>query len=150
MCPSDLIILTPGLGFSQYLWSDGSILSNLSVSNPGNYSVIVFDGLCSASDDIFIDECSSEIWVPNVFTPNGDGINDSFGAICTNVDKITLYIYNRWGNQLYEGSGNLAFWDGKYLGKRCADGVYYYLIEYEHKGSTKRMRQLHGSVTLLK
>ena len=149
MCPGDLIILTPGFGFSQYLWSDGSVLSHLNVSNPGTYSVIVSDGSCSANDAIFIDECGSEIWVPNVFTPNGDGINEFFAPVYTNIDKITLYIYNRWGNQLYEGSSKSAIWDGKYLSKQCAEGVYYYLIEYENKGKNKGMRQLHGSITLL-
>ena len=149
MCPGEIIILSPGTGFSQYHWSDGSSLSNMIVHNPGTYSVTVFNGLCSATDAVFIDECSSEIWVPNVFTPNGDGINESFFPVCTNIDKITLYIYNRWGNQLYEGSGTSAKWDGKYKGELCPDGVYYYLIEYEHKGNTRGMRQLHGSVTLL-
>ncbi len=150
MCPGELIVLRAGTGFSQYLWSDGSNLNHLNVYNQGTYSVIVYNGLCSATDEIFIDECSSEISVPNVFTPNGDGINEYFAPTCTNIDKITLYIYNRWGNQLYNGSGISASWDGKYKDKLCPDGVYYYLIDYEQKGSSKGMRQIHGSVTLLK
>ncbi len=79
----------------------------------------------------------------------GDGVNEIFSPVYTNIDEITLYIFNRWGNQLYEGTGKAAFWDGKYMGKICSDGVYYYLIEYENKGAIKGMRKLHGSVTLL-
>jgi gliding motility-associated-like protein len=149
MCPGDLIVLSPGIGFNNYLWSDGSVLSFLNVSIPGNYSVTVTNSLCTANSTIFIDECGSEIWVPNVFTPNGDGVNEIFSPVYTNIDNITLYIFNRWGNQLYEGTGKSAVWDGKYSGEKCSNGVYYYLIEYENKGKTKGMRQLHGSVTLL-
>ncbi len=149
MCPGDFIFLSPGLGFDQYLWSDGSTLNYLNVFNPGNYSVTVFYGLCSIIDSIFIDECGSEIWVPNVFTPNGDGINDFFAPIFQNIDKITLYIYNRWGNQIFEGSSKSINWDGKYKGSPCPEGIYYYLIEYEKKGKNKGMLELHGSVTLL-
>ncbi|MCX6232249.1 MAG: gliding motility-associated C-terminal domain-containing protein [Bacteroidetes bacterium] len=150
ICPGDLIVLLPGSGFSSYLWSTGAVTASLNVTQPGIYSVIVTDGPCDASDEILIDECGSEIWVPNVFTPNGDGINDFFFPICTNIDKIKMYVYNRWGNQIFEGSGKAIIWDGKYYGNLCADGVYYYLIEYESKGINKGSKQKHGSVTLLR
>jgi len=150
ICPGDLITLSPGSGFVQYHWSDGSGLNFLNVNNPGIYTVIVSNGLCSASDTLIIIECNSEIWIPNVFTPNGDACNETFSPVYSNIDKITLYIYNRWGNQLYEGSGSSAVWDGKYHGQFCSEGVYYYLLEYELKGEFRGKRQLHGSVTLLK
>lgn len=150
MCPGDLIVLTPGSGFTQYLWSDGATSNSINVNIPGNYSVTVSNGACFVSDEIIIEECGSEIWIPNVFTPNGDGINETFYPVCFNIDKISMLIFNRWGNQLFEGSGKVCVWDGKYNGELCPDGVYYYLIEYEQKGKLKGMQKRHGSVTLLR
>jgi gliding motility-associated-like protein len=150
MCPGDLIILTPGSGFTQYLWSDGATSNSINVNIPGNYSVTVSNGACFVSDEIIIEECGSEIWIPNVFTPNGDGINETFYPVCFNIDKISMLIFNRWGNQIFESSGNIAIWDGKYKGQFCPDGVYYYLIEYEQKGKSKELQKRHGSVTLLR
>ena len=150
MCPGDLIVLNAGSGFMNYLWSTGSTQSILNVNNPGTYTVTVSNGGCKASDQITIEECNSEIWIPNVFTPNGDGYNDTFYPVYTNIDKLTMYVYNRWGNQIFEGSGKAAVWDGTYMGKKCPDGVYYYLIDYEKKGGSNiGKKQLHGSVTLL-
>ena len=150
MCPGDLIILDAGLGYN-YLWSTGSNQSSINVNMPGKYSVIVSNGGCKAIDEIKINECNSEIWVPNVFTPNGDGYNDTFYPVYTNIDKLTMYVYNRWGNQIFDGRGKAAVWDGTYMGKMCPDGVYYYLIDYEKRGGSYiGKKQLHGSVTLLK
>lgn len=149
MCPDELVILTPGAGFNSYLWSNGATTSSINVDLPGIYSVIVSNGACLASDEIVIEECGSEIWIPNVFTPNGDGINEYFFPVFTNIDNITMLIFNRWGNQLYEGSGKDLRWDGRFLGNQCSDGVYYYVIEYEQKGKLKGLKKRHGSVTLL-
>ena len=104
---------------------------------------------CSATESHILEICSSEITVPNVFTPNGDGANETFAPVCKNIDVITLHIYNRWGIKLYEGSGLSASWDGKNAGKLVPDGVYFYLIEYEDKGLNNESKQLQGSVTLL-
>ena len=151
MCPGDLIVLNAGSGFTSYLWSTGSTQSFINVNNPGTYSVTVTNGDCKAIDIIKIEECNSEIWVPNVFTPNGDGLNDYFFAVTTNIDNLTMYIYNRWGNEIFKGSGKDVKWDGRYMGKMCPDGVYYYLLDYEYIGNgMKGKKQLHGSVTLLK
>ena len=151
MCPGDLVVLSAGAGFSSYLWSDGSTQPTLNVNNPGTYTVTVSNSGCKATDQIVIAECNSDIWVPNVFTPNGDGKNDTFHPVCTNITDISMYIYNRWGNQIYEGTGATLEWDGKYQGTTCPDGVYYFLIKYTQKdnGHTTQ-KQLHGSVTLLK
>ncbi len=150
ICPGEIILLSPGTGFSSYLWSDGSTGETLPVIQSGEYSVKVFNGSCSGIDYIVIDECGSEIWIPNVFTPNHDMLNNTFYAVTFNIDEITLYIYNRWGNQLFEGSGSEAVWDGTYQGVECATGVYVYLIECRLKGKHGGKRQYNGIVTLLR
>ncbi|MEI6820932.1 MAG: choice-of-anchor L domain-containing protein [Bacteroidota bacterium] len=149
MCPGDLIILNADVGYTAYLWSNGSTQAFLNVNNPGNYWVSVSNGGCYAIDSIHIAECNSEIWMPNCFTPNDDGINDTFYPVYTNVQNISMYIYNRWGNLIFEGSGKNTIWDGRYQGKMCPDGVYYCLINYSINND-RIQRQLHGSITLLK
>lgn len=64
---------------------------------------------------------------PNVFTPDGDGINDFFVLDATNTEEITLVITNRWGNVMYEGKGPNPAWDGLSQGDQEAEeGVYFY------------------------
>lgn len=63
---------------------------------------------------------------PNIFTPNGDGINDIF--IPGNFkDGHRIIIYNRWGQVIFESDRSNYQWDGTYRGAQCSDGVYYYL-----------------------
>jgi len=151
MCPGDLLTLSPGAGFDTYLWSDGSTSQSLNINNPGIYFVIVGKDGCKANDEITIMECNSEIIVPNVLTPNGDGINDSFYPVCKNIDNMMLIIFNRWGHKIYESSGKTVAWDGKQSGKICPEGVYYYLLNYEEKVDGKRIiKKLQGSITLIK
>lgn len=153
MCPGDLIVLTPGFGFTSYLWSEGSVLSTLQVNQAGRYFVTVSDGFCSARDTISISDCGSQLWFPNVFTPNNDGVNERFRPVSQGV--ITFYqilIFNRWGQQLYESNDGYTGWDGTFQGNQCPSGAYFYISEYSvgmgsslQKQTTKR-----GSVTLLR
>lgn len=66
--------------------------------------------------------------IPNIFTPNGDGINDYFIFDNSLVYAKSLTILNRWGNIVFQ-SDSIFLWDGLQNGKECADGVYYYIIE---------------------
>jgi len=151
MCPGELITLSAGTGYDSYLWSDGSTYRDLSITIPGIYSIVVKKEGCYARDEIKMAECASEIWFPNVFTPNSDGINDSFYPIFTNIDKKTLIIYNRFGNKIFEGSGENTIWNGKHKGEFCSEGVYYFIFNYEEKGDNiRRNNQIHGSITVLK
>lgn len=70
------------------------------------------------------------IYFPNTFTPNEDGINDFFGPIGNNLDKckLTMYVFNRWGNELCKLEGGNISWDGTYNDKICQDGVYTWIL----------------------
>ncbi|HEX7411590.1 MAG TPA: gliding motility-associated C-terminal domain-containing protein, partial [Bacteroidales bacterium] len=153
LCPGDSIILTPGNAFKSYLWSDGSVLSNLKVTISGNYAVNVFDGLCSASDDIVIDECDPELWVPNAFTPDNNDLNDCFKPVSPGIIKsYQIFIFNRWGQQLYESNDAYAGWDGTFKREPCPGGVYTYIIEYSTGTDTATFKQRvkRGTVMLLR
>ncbi len=71
----------------------------------------------------------SEILVPNVITPNGDGLNDNFEVKSTGLSSLRCEIHNRWGQFLYEFEGISNKWDGVTVsGKPAPPGTYYYII----------------------
>lgn len=75
----------------------------------------------------------NNIYIPNIFTPNGDGINDSWNVFTTNtVDKIlSIQIYDRWGNLIREWKDRKDIsWDGRFKGKELNSSVFIYIIEY--------------------
>lgn len=75
---------------------------------------------------------TSRLEIPNIFTPNGDQVNDSFRPIEeTNITHIDICIYNRWGSPVYKETGTTFNWDGRFGNSACVDGVYYYIIRYE-------------------
>jgi gliding motility-associated-like protein len=153
ICKGDVIILSPGKGFSQYKWSNGTTSNQLEIADPGNYSVEVSDGYCSSSDSISIDGCISEIWFPNAFSPNNDGINDHFRPVCRGfLLSFHVFIFNLWGQQLYESRDPGFGWDGSFKGQPCPLGVYTYIAEYalETKPSATIGRVKRGTVTLLR
>ncbi|MBI3510792.1 MAG: gliding motility-associated C-terminal domain-containing protein [Bacteroidetes bacterium] len=74
---------------------------------------------------------ASTVIIPNIFTPNGDGVNDSL--VINSKCEIKLTIYDRWGMKLYSTSGEHVSWDGKYKNSPVTDGVYYYIAEIDGK-----------------
>ncbi len=91
-------------------------------------------------------------YVPNAFTPDGDQFNNTFKPIFSSgysVDKYSFLIFNRWGELIFEGHDIKDFWDGKYHGRKCQDGVYIWKIEVmESTSSFKQIKT--GHVSLLK
>lgn len=77
-------------------------------------------------------DATGEQPISNVFTPNGDGNNDVWKLPFTLAD-YEISIYNRWGNQIIKSNAYNFSWDGKtHKGKKCNDGVYYYLIKQKN------------------
>jgi gliding motility-associated-like protein len=88
------------------------------------------------------------IFIPNAFSPNGDGINDNFNVTITNIKTFHIRIYNRWGQQLFETSDINRSWDGLFNGSPVPFGVFYYAIKTTGNNGSKIIRG--GSVTLLR
>ena len=109
------------------------------ISMAGCYMVTAVDSVGNESNEsvrVCVDSCSY-YELPNVFTPNGDGINDLFRpASYKYVHHIDLKIYNRWGNLVFETNDPEINWDGTMLssGKKVSPGVYYYICDvYEYR-----------------
>jgi gliding motility-associated-like protein len=88
------------------------------------------------------------LMIPNIFTPNGDGINEFFELDVRGVSSIEVNVYNRWGNLVHTHNGVNGRWNGTHNGVRCADGVYFYTVSLTTLEGEQQ--QHNGSVTLLR
>ncbi|MBK8876285.1 MAG: gliding motility-associated C-terminal domain-containing protein [Bacteroidetes bacterium] len=119
----------------------------------GNYDITLYvmnDYGCSdtAYSEVII-EGASTVYIPNAFTPNGDGKNDTFSVYGIGLNDADLVIFNRWGNAVFRTSNLNEAWDGKdhFSGGDCPVDVYIYNVKVKNfKGETQEFT---GRVTLL-
>ncbi|MBT7996678.1 MAG: gliding motility-associated C-terminal domain-containing protein, partial [Bacteroidetes bacterium] len=106
-----------------------------------------YDSLQSVSNIVCI-PTEFRLFVPNSFTPNGDGINDMFLPKGVFVSEYNLQIFNRWGEKLFESDDMNEGWDGSFKGEICPLGTYYFQIK--GKGVNGKTEVHNGTVQLLK
>ncbi|MEO5571062.1 MAG: gliding motility-associated C-terminal domain-containing protein [Bacteroidia bacterium] len=87
------------------------------------------------------------IYIPNSFTPNGDGLNDTFGISGEAIQSFSLRIFNRWGDMIFETNNTTDQWNGTYKGQKVPTGSYVYKIYAS--GLTGKRVQREGAVTLV-
>jgi gliding motility-associated-like protein len=121
----------------------------------GCYAVTAVDSVgneSKMSNIVCVDDCINYS-IPNVFTPNGDGINDWLNPNPYNrVEKIDLKIFSRWNVLVFQTEDPNINWDGKYIvsGKPVPAGVYYYVCSvYERRLTGTEPRYLTGFVHVL-
>jgi gliding motility-associated-like protein len=121
--------------FQNFNWSDGSRSPKLIISEKGIYTVTVSNDFCTFSDSIRIETYNCNpclVYVPNVFSPNGDGNNDEFtvGMGCEAIN-YQIQIYDRWGNLVFKSNNIAKPWNGEVRGKTASMGVYSWFLEVE-------------------
>lgn len=134
LCVGEVSRLDAGPDYASYRWQDGSTGRYLDVSGEGVYYVTVTDTLgCKGSDTARIQVCDAVIYMPNAFTPDGDGLNDVFKPVTTleGISAYTLLIYDRWGTEVFESSNILNGWDGMLKGKPAPVATYVWKIIYQ-------------------
>lgn len=112
---------------------DGDVLEDNNEENP--FSVTIAE---------------SSLQMPNAFSPNGDGINDIYKAKdgYQSLTEFHAYIFNRWGQKLFEWTNPADGWDGTYKGKPVKDGVYFCLVKA--KGADGKTYNIKRDVNLLR
>jgi len=80
------------------------------------------------STEVTVSISASDLRVPNVFTPNGDGLNDEFRVQYRSLVEFHCWVYNRWGKLVYEWTDPAKGWDGTINGRPAAEGAYFYVI----------------------
>lgn len=108
---------------------------------------------CIATDSIFIRVFENDVFVPNVFSPNGDQINDFFTVYGNAKEVVQMEIFDRWGNRVFSKShfeANRAEqgWNGYYDGQKCMPGVYVYRLIVSFERGENQL--LHGDMTLMR
>jgi len=147
-----------GLGSGSFVWSPSIGLDNNTVPNPVatlqndqvyELTVTTAEG-CVAKDSIHIEVFKgSAIYVPNAFTPDGNGLNDRLKPAYAGIKKLYYFtVYNRWGQKVFSTNNTRDGWDGKVGGKIPATGTYVWLLKAED--ITGKVYQMKGTVTVIK
>jgi gliding motility-associated-like protein len=144
-----------GSGPGTYSWApednlsctDCQTTSLIANENAEYFVYFVDENGCEAMDDVRI-ILEGIIYVPNSFTPDGDGHNDTFYPQGGNIVDFQMIIFNRWGEVVFESFNLNGQWDGTYGGKVCKDGTYVWKITYRDVSNNKK--ELVGHVNLLK
>jgi gliding motility-associated-like protein len=145
-------------GGTSWLWSPGTGLSCTDCPNPvanpevtTTYTVAAIDSNGCASIDyvtITIEMNCGAVYIPNVFSPNGDGNNDMLFIRGNCIDYMEFVICDRWGEKVFNASNPENGWDGSFRGKPMESGVFYYTLKATLFDGTDIKRK--GSITLIK
>lgn len=149
----DLVIDRPG---STVEWNDESTDPRFIVTKPGTYWATITNGFCEYTDTIkvepiFCAEC--EVYVPNAFTPNDDGLNEKFEVFpnCAPEGELlefSMRIFDRWGQKIFQSNSHQVSWDG---GDAVSGSQFTYVIQYTYsQGRETRTDIQKGSFTLIR
>ena len=144
---AELVAVT---AMTDYLWSTGEELPNITVTAPGVYSVTASQGGCRATARYTVEACDFQLWLPNAITPSkNDGLNDVFclpPRTQSMISDFEISIFNRWGELVFYSTDKGFKWDGSVEEKVFVGAVYNYLIRCTVNGKPRRFK---GSVTVL-
>lgn len=147
-----------GSGTGTFEWTPKQYLDNpfdpqtlVTPDSSTSYTLLVTSAEgCTAEDEVFIKVYfPTKVYVPNAFSPNGDGQNDLIGPIWFNEFELrTFQIYNRWGQLVYETNNPDDRWDGTIAGQPAPIGVYVYLLRGTGNRGEPFVKQ--GNITLFR
>jgi len=135
MCYRPDFLVKPTEEFTSYTWQDGSHEPTFQPTESGVLTLVAYDeNGCRSADqvEVFIVDCS--VHIPNIFTPNGDGKNDTWTALTGEPLYYRIVVYNRWGRIVFESNSMQNAWDGYNYksGEPCSEGVYYYIVRLDN------------------
>jgi gliding motility-associated-like protein len=149
LCTGDSLVLYPGR-FTSYSWQDGSAKDHFTVKKQGIYSVTVTDYCGSATDQISVKEEVCDIYFPNAFSPNNDGINDVFRIFGpNNLKEYHLSVYSRWGQKVFETFDQSKGWNGNFNGQLQSAQSFVWLCDFKKHGNANKTI-MKGMVTLIR
>lgn len=135
---------------------EGCTLAQIVATEPITYTVTAVDNngcVGSAQIDLAVSPVGN-VFFPNAFSPNGDGVNDRFIVYDNgSISQITeFHIFDRWGNQVFQANNFLPnstdqSWDGRFLGERVSEGVYIYTAEVQWING--QFSQISGEITVI-
>jgi trimeric autotransporter adhesin len=91
---------------------------------------------------------TGQLYIPNAFSPNGDGLNDLFLVYGYTIRSLRLVLFNQWGEKIFESNNQATGWNGTYKGKPQPSGVYMYVCQLVYRDGTTEIKK--GSVNLVR
>jgi gliding motility-associated-like protein len=123
------------------------------VSSNTTFYFVVSDDYCTDSIPVFVRThevfCIEPfVFIPNAFSPNGDGNNDILYVRGNYIENMIFRVYNRWGEMVFESKDKNVGWDGVFKGKLCEPDVYDYYLDVECVGGFTNL--ITGNVTIVR
>jgi gliding motility-associated-like protein len=151
-CNYSTITIGSDSSFLSYLWSSGQTSQSIGLMDPGIYTLQVTDTntcMAVASENVIDSACPQYVFLPNAFTPNGDGKNDIFRPVFAGAVSVFRFaIYDRWGRQVFQSSSPSGGWDGTTGGNRQPAGTYVWFCQYKLYDEPERIQR--GTVILIR
>jgi gliding motility-associated-like protein len=144
------LLFLPDIPYTTYQWTSGETTRRYRIFQPGHFGVTATSPCWQRTDatEVIYENCNS-IWIPNAFTPDGDGINDVF-EIRGAKFPVKLWIFDRWGNVVYQSEDYQNDWTGIYPnGQPAPGGVYTYKVSWRRSANGSE-RDLFGTITILR
>jgi len=152
-CGAETVLIRPDYADGTFRWDDGAPEERV-VSHSGVYQATVQNACAMVRDAVRVDygACGCIIYSPDAFTPNGDGVNDTFDPLaCGDITIQSLEVYSRWGELIHRTQTPPFRWDGTYQGKGCPPNVYTWHIRYLlRQGDDQVPQTQQGAVNLLR
>lgn len=157
ICDGDVLLLVGQSPNGDVFWPELSETATLEVAQPGTYEVAA-ENECGASFftvKVGTKDCTCLVYVPNAFTPNGDGLNDLFiPEIQCEPEFFELVIFNRWGREVFSSTDIKNRWNGNNFGSEdyySSEGIYNYILRYNNPfRPLDKIEELTGTVTLIR
>lgn len=134
---------TPATGYTVLVYPN----------RPTTYTAVASRGACTEEVEVLVDAytagCSTkDFFIPNTFTPNGDGNNDILYVRSLKTDELYFAVYNRWGELVFETSNPAQGWDGRFKGREADTGVFGYYLRVKCANGGETFSK--GNVTLIR
>lgn len=152
----DTAIITALYSGGTLDWNIPEFADQILTTEGGTYTATVTNDYCSkeASLTFDIEECIEPCILigPNAFTPDENGVNDTFKPYTNCIfDEYTFRVYNRWGERLFETTDQDAAWDGTYKGENLNNGVFVWTAKgWAIDGGERSKKTAKGNVTLIR
>ena len=137
---------------ARYQWSTGSSSRNIRITEAGSYPLSVQKGQCRVSDTVKVSllDCQCRLFMPNIFTPNMNGVNEGLEPVFDCVpEAYQLLVYNRWGQLVFDNQRSSQGWNGRYRGEPVPDGVFVWQLNFKDPLSGQ-FRSEKGTVLVLR
>lgn len=142
------------VGADSLRWADQPGTADRTLTTAGQYERLVYLGCDTLRQRFLLQlrDCACGYTTQNVFSPNGDGLNDTFNLrLASGITRMDLRVYDRWGRQVFRSTVPIRGWDGRYRGQPMPAGLYFWQLSYHCQAATGQVQQQQrGTLTLLR